>query len=81
VPSVGDEASGERKQHHEEQGQQIESQEDRIAPRNGVRQCHMEQPGGADRQEADQVGEVGGPRAQELLQGRAWRMNGDVHDQ
>ena len=81
VERFGDEPRRERQEAHAEQDEEVESQQDRVCPSEPIRQCGMGEPRAADRQEADEVGEVVGPRFEHLLQWTPRRMESDVQDE
>ena len=71
----------ERQEDHHEQNEQVKSQEERISPREAIGQGGVGQPRTADRQEADDVGQVEGPGMKQPMQGCARRLNRDVQDE
>ena len=82
VERLGDEPRRERQEAHAEQDEEVESQQDRVGPSEPIRQCGVREPRAADREEADEVGEVVGPRFEHLLQRAPRRMERDVqHEQ
>jgi hypothetical protein len=76
-----DQPGRERQEDHHEQGDQVEPQEQLIDLSELVGQGGVQEPGAADGQEADDIGQVAGPRVQHLLQRRAGRMNREVQHQ
>jgi hypothetical protein len=74
-----DEPGREREQDHREQDKQVEAQEELIDPGELIGQGGVEEPRAADRQEAGEVGQVGGPGVERLLQGCAGRVKRKVH--
>lgn len=76
-----DEPGRERQEGHHEQNEQVKPQEERINPREAIGQGGVGEPRTADRQEADDVGQVVGPGMKQLLQGGARRVKRDVQDE
>ena len=66
---VADEPGGKREERDGEQEEQVQAQEDPVDVVKILGQAVVGDPSGADRQEADEVDEVGRPVAQELLHG------------
>ena len=63
-----DQPGWERQEGDDEQEQQVESQEDRIGALEPIGQRGVAEPGRADRQEADHVGDERRPDVQHLVQ-------------
>ena len=55
--------------------------QDRICPGEPLGQRGVQEPGAADGQEADDVGDVAGPGMKHMLQRCARRMNREVQDE
>ena len=58
-----------RQERHREQNEQVESQDDRIDSLELIGQSGVGEPRTADRQEADEVGQVGGPGMKDRCRG------------
>jgi hypothetical protein len=66
-----DEPGRERQEDHHQQDEQVEPQEERIDSGELASQGGVQEPRDADRQEADDVGQIEGPGMKQLLQRRA----------
>ena len=82
VESLAEETGGKREERDGEQEEQVQSEEDAVDVVEVVGETGVRDPGGADRQEADEVHEIGRPTPQELLQRRTGRPERKVeHEQ
>ena len=70
---VGHHPGRERKEPDQQQEQQVQAEQDRIGPLEAFGQGVMADPRRADGHEADDIGQIGRPTAQELLQRRTRR--------
>ena len=81
LQGVADDPGGKREERDREQEEQVQPQEDPIHVVKIVGEAVVGDPGCSDRQEADEVDEVGRPVAQELLKRRTRRPQGKVEHQ
>ena len=82
VQGLRDQPGRERQERDGQQQQKVQSKKNLVDPIESVGQTVVEDPDPANSQETDEVSQVRRPATQELLQGRAWRADGNIeHEQ